>query len=97
MAITTATGEQTTRATYSTIKLAGLAGVVSIVLGIAGSIIDEMRTFPGAGASPSQIAGYVDVHRSALLVAMILSTIAVGLWLAFGVGVGHGCGRRPAA
>ena len=26
-------------------------------------------------------------HRSALLVAMVLSTIAVGLWLAFGVGV----------
>ncbi len=85
MAITT--GERTTGATYSTIKLAGLAGVVSIVLGIAGSIIDEMRTFPGTGASASQIAGYVDAHRSALLVAMILSTVAVGLWLAFGVGV----------
>ena len=68
------------------------------MLGIAGSIIDEMRTFPGTGASPSQIAGYVDVHRSALLVAMILSTIAVGLWLAFGVGVWAWLrGTRPAA
>jgi hypothetical protein len=85
MAITT--GERTGSATYSAIKLAGLAGVVSIVLGIAGSIVDEMRTFPGTGASAGEIAGYVGAHRSALLVAMVLSTVAVGLWLAFGVGV----------
>ena len=87
MAITTATSGQTTSVTYSAIKLAGIAGVVSIVLGITGSIIDEMQTFPRTGASASEIAGYADAHRSALLVAMVLSTIAVGLWLAFGVGV----------
>jgi hypothetical protein len=81
MAITT--DEQTDRA----IKLAGLAGLVSIALGIAGAIVDEMQTFPGTGASASEIASYVDAHRSALLVAMVLSTAAVGLWLAFGVGV----------
>jgi hypothetical protein len=85
MAITT--GELTESATYSAIKLAGLAGLVSIALGIAGAIVDEMQTFPGTGASASEIAGYVDAHRSALLVAMVLSTVAVGLWLAFGVGV----------
>jgi hypothetical protein len=85
MAITT--GERTGSATYSAIKLAGLAGLVSIALGIAGAIVDEMQTFPGTGASASEIAGYVDAHRSALLVAMLLSTAAVGLWLAFGVGV----------
>lgn len=81
------TGEQTESATYSAIKLAGLAGLVSIALGIAGAIVDEMQTFPPTGASASEIAGYVDAHRSALLVAMLLSTAAVGLWLAFGVGV----------
>lgn len=85
MAITT--GERTESATYSAIKLAGLAGLVSIALGIAGAIVDEMQTFPGTGASASEIAGYVDAHRSVLLVAMVLSTVAVGLWLAFGVGV----------
>ena len=79
--------EQAGSTTYKAIKLAGVAGVVSIVLGIAGSIVDEMQTFPGTGASAGEIAGYVDAHRSALLVAMILSTAAVGLWLAFGVGV----------
>jgi hypothetical protein len=85
MAVTT--GERTDSATYNAIKLAGLAGVLSIALGIAGSIVDEMRTFPGTGATAGELAGYVDAHRSALLVAMVLSTAAVGLWLAFGVGV----------
>lgn len=74
-------------ATYSAIKLAGLAGVVSIALGIAGLIVDQMWTFPGTGATAGEIAGFVGAHRSALLVAMALSTAAVGLWLLFGVGV----------
>lgn len=86
MAITT--GEPTGGlAAYGAIKLAGLAGLVSVALGIVGAIVDEMQTFPGTGASASEIAGYVDAHRSALLVAMVLSTVAVGLWLAFGTGV----------
>jgi hypothetical protein len=85
MAITT--GEQAGSATYNAIKLAGLAGVASIVLGIAGAIVDQMWKFPGTSATAGEIAGYVDSHRSALLVAMVLSTAAVGLWLVFGVGV----------
>ncbi len=85
MAITT--GKQAGSATYRVIKRAGLAGVVSIALGIAGAIVDEMETFPGTGASAGEIAGFVGTHRSALLVAMVLSTAAVGLWLFFGVGV----------
>jgi hypothetical protein len=85
MAITT--GERTESATYSAIKLAGLAGVLSIALGIAGSIVDQMRTFPGTGATAGEVAGFVGAHRPALLLAMLLSTAAVGLWLLFGVGV----------
>lgn len=85
MAITT--GERTMSATCSATKLAGLAGVVSVALGIAGAIVDRMWTFPETGATAGQIAGYVGAHRSALLVAMALSTIAVGLWLVFGAGV----------
>jgi hypothetical protein len=69
------------------IKLAGLAGVLSIVLGIAGSIVDEMQTFPGTASTGVQVASYVHAHRSALLIAMFLSTVAVGLWLLFGAGV----------
>lgn len=85
MAITT--GERTGSATYSAINLAGLAGVVSIALGTVGAIVDQMWTFPGTGATAGEIAGFVGTHRSALLVAMVLTTTAVGLWLLFGVGV----------
>ncbi len=81
------TRERTGSASYSTIKLAGLAGLVSIALGIAGAIVDQMWAFPETGATAGEIAVYVGAHRSALLVAMVLSTAAVGLWLAFGVGV----------
>ncbi len=81
------TVERAASDTHGAIKLAGVAGVASIALGIAGSIVDEMRTFPGTGATAGEIAGYVGAHRSALLAAMVLSTAAVGLWLLFGVGV----------
>ncbi len=83
----TTTGARIESATYSTLELAGLAGVLSIALGIAGSIVDEMRTFPGTGATAGEIAAFVGAHRPALLIAMLLSTAAVGLWLLFGVGV----------
>lgn len=72
-----------TRAT----KLAGLAGVLSITLGLAALPIDQMWTFPATGATAAEIAGFVHAHRSALLAAMVLTTAAVGLWLIFGIGV----------
>ena len=84
MAITT--GEQTGNI-YGAVRLAGLAGVVSAALGIAGVIVDRMWTIPPTGASTGEIAGYVASHRSALLLALILTTAGVALWLAFGVGV----------
>lgn len=71
----------------NSIRLAGVAGLLSIVLGVAAVPVDQMWTFPGTGATAGEIAGFVDAHRSALLVAMFLTTAAVGLWLVFGVGV----------
>lgn len=68
-------------------KLAGFAGILSIALGIVGAFVDQMWTFPGTGATAGEIAAFVDAHRSALLVAMVLNTAAVGLWLLFGAGV----------
>jgi hypothetical protein len=85
--VTITAGERTGNVTYSAIKLASLAGVLSLVLGAAGVVVDQMWTFPGTGATAGEIAGYAHAHRSALLVAMTLTTIAVGLWLVFGVGV----------
>ncbi len=70
-----------------TTRLIAIVGLTSIALGIVGAIVDQMWTFPGTSATGGEIAGYVDAHRPALLLAMILSTAAVGLWLLFGVGV----------
>ncbi len=40
------TGEQTGSATYGVIKLAGLAGILSTALGVAGVIVDQMWRIP---------------------------------------------------
>jgi hypothetical protein len=39
---------------YNATKLAGLAGVLSIALGIVGGIVDQMWTFPGTGAAVAE-------------------------------------------
>ncbi|HTD58161.1 MAG TPA: hypothetical protein VK672_04645, partial [Solirubrobacteraceae bacterium] len=70
-----------------TARLIGIVGVMSIAFGLAGAIVDQMWTFPPTGATAGEIAGFVHAHRSALLLAMVLTTAAVGLWLVFGVGV----------
>jgi hypothetical protein len=70
-----------------TTRLIGIAGLTGNVLGIVGVVVDQMWTFPGSRASAGEIAGFVHAHRSALLIAMILTTVAVALWLVFGVGV----------
>jgi hypothetical protein len=61
--------------------------LTSIALGVAGVIVDQMWTIPGTDATAGEIAGFVDAHRSALLVAVILTAAGVALWLLFGVGV----------
>jgi hypothetical protein len=72
---------------YGAIRLAGLAGLLSTALGVAGVIVDEMWTIPGTSATAGEITGFVDTHRSALLIALVLTAIGVSLWLVFGVGV----------
>jgi len=81
------TGERTGSARVGAFKLAAIAGVVGNALGVLGVVVDQMWTFPASGASAGEIARFVHGHRSALLVAMVLTTIAVALWLVFGTGV----------
>lgn len=69
------------------VELAALAGILSIVFGIAGAIVGRMWTFPGTSATAGEVASFVDAHRSALLIDMVLTTAAVGLWPVFAVGV----------
>jgi hypothetical protein len=69
------------------VKLAGLAGLFSIALGIVALPVDQMWTFPGTGATAGEVAAFARENRPELFVAMALNTIAVGLWLVFGAGV----------
>jgi hypothetical protein len=68
-------------------RLTALAGISSILLGSAGVAVDQMWAFPATGSTAAQIAAFAGAHRTALLIAMIMTTTAVGLWLAFGAGV----------
>jgi hypothetical protein len=74
-------------ATRGTSRFAAYAGLTGIALGAVGVLVDEMWTFPGTGASASEIASFVDAHRSALLIALILTAAGAALWLVFGAGV----------
>jgi hypothetical protein len=60
-----------------TMQLAGIAGIFSLALGAAGVLVAQMWTFPGTGATPGEVASFVDAHRSALLADMVLTTAAV--------------------
>jgi hypothetical protein len=85
--MTTTVAHQSRSAANSSIRLAGLAGVLSFALGVAGLIIDRMWTFPETGATATDLAHFVDAHRPALLLAMLVNAGTVGLWLVFGVGI----------
>lgn len=69
------------------IKLAGVAGLLSIALGIVALPVDQMWTFPGTDATAAEVAAFAQANRTELFVAMVLNTVAVGLWLVFGAGV----------
>jgi hypothetical protein len=79
--------QQTESAAGGSFRRAGLAGVLSVALGVAGLIIDRMWTFPATGATAAEVERFVTVHRPALLLAMVLNAGVVGLWLVFGVGI----------
>src|SRR4051794_9624127 len=68
-------------------KIAGIAGLLSVALALAGGIIDQMWQFPPTSASSAEIAAYADAHHSALLTATLITAFAVSLWLVFGAGV----------
>jgi hypothetical protein len=70
-----------------TARMAGLAGLAGISLGVIGFFVDQMWQFPATNSSTEEIVAFVREHRTPLLVAMLVNTAAVALWLAFGAGV----------
>jgi hypothetical protein len=66
------TDERRANSERRAVELAGLAGILSFPLGLAGVIVGQMWAFPGTGATASEIASFVAGHRSALLTGMAL-------------------------
>lgn len=73
-------------------KLAGWAGVIGFALAAIGSAVvglfdsASIFDFPGSRASGAEIASFVAGHRAVLLLAMVLTTFGVELWLVAGTG-----------
>jgi hypothetical protein len=74
-------------------KLAGAAGVLGVALATIGSAVigafdhSSLLEFPGTGSSSAEFASFAAAHRGLGLAAMILNSVAVGLWIVFGAGV----------
>jgi hypothetical protein len=66
------------------IDVGGLAGVLGIVVPFLGIFFVPIWEFPGTSASGAEVVAYVRDHRAALQVTMMLNTVGVTLWLAFG-------------
>jgi hypothetical protein len=74
-------------------RLAGAAGALGFSFASIGSVVvgafhdASLLDFPGTTSSAAEIAEFVAAHRTAALVATVLNSIGVALWLIFGAGV----------
>jgi hypothetical protein len=74
-------------------RVAGAAGALGFVLAVVGSGVlgafedSSLFQFPETGSSSAEFAAFAAAHRSTGLAAMVLNSLAVGLWLLFGAGV----------
>jgi hypothetical protein len=74
-------------------RVAGAAGAVGFALAVIGSGVigafedSSLFQFPGTGSSTAEFGAFAAAHRSLGLAAMVLNSLAVGLWLLFGAGV----------
>lgn len=68
-------------------RVAGYSGLLGVAAGAAGFLIDRMWEFPPTGTTGAELLAFASDRRTALLVAMLLNTLGVALWLVFGAGV----------
>jgi hypothetical protein len=71
----------------SRLTLGAVAGVAGALVPVVGLVVLPIWDFPATTASASQIAHFVQAHRSALQAVMVLNTIGVSLWSVFGAAV----------
>jgi hypothetical protein len=65
-------------------RVVGLLGVAGVVLPVAALAVLPIWDFPGTGRSGMAVQHWADQHQGRLQVVMVLNTLGVTLWLAFG-------------
>lgn len=69
------------------LPLAGLAGLLSIVLGLVGTVCVPIWDFPSTGATDVDVLTFLDRHRGAVQAEVALDAAVAALWLVCGCGV----------
>jgi hypothetical protein len=69
------------------VRLAGIAGVLGIVLPVAGLFVLPIWEFPGTSSSASQLITFAVAHQSSFHAVMVLNAAGVALWMIFGAGI----------
>jgi hypothetical protein len=72
---------------WSAARVARWAGVLGILIPTIALVVYPIWSFPGTRTSGSDIATWAAAHHGRLIVTMLLYTIGVTLWLAFGAAV----------
>ena len=69
------------------VRLAAVAGVLGILLPVAGLFVLPIWEFPGTSSSASQLRTFAIEHSSSFPAVMVLNAAGVALWMIFGAGV----------
>lgn len=72
---------------WGSVHVARWAGLLGIVIPAIGLVIYPIWSFPGTQKSGAQIALWAAVHHDRLIMTMLLYTVGVTLWLAFGAAI----------
>ena len=75
-------------------RLAAAAGALGVLAGAAALVVDRMWRFPPTDTTAPALQDFVNAQRTELLVAMLLNTFAVTMWLVFAAGVWSFLRRR---
>jgi hypothetical protein len=61
--------------------------MLSVVLAVVALFVDEMWSWPATRTTSTELLQFASSNRPALMTAMVLTAVAVSLWLVFGAGV----------
>ncbi len=68
-------------------RFVGLAGVLGVLLPVAGLFVLPIWDFPGTNSSASRLITFAVDHRSSFHAVMVLNATGVALWMIFGAGI----------